>query len=143
MLSRIFVMWAAVLLLLSGGLLAIALLLCLVGLGTGGPDAELFFGAAILLGMPGIVSGLLGGLTLVSGQYLRRMRSGAFRLSVIVAVLRSLAIVALSGALYHATGSWRSGYVLLFLIPEIIVAIYLWKFRLTLNQVLDAADEEG
>jgi hypothetical protein len=129
MLSWIFVIWAAVLLLLSGSLLAIALLLWLVGLGTGGPSGVVGVVAAVLLGMPGIVGGLLGGLTLVSGQYLRRMRSGGFRLSVIVTVLRSLAIVALSGGLYHVTGSWRSGYVLLFLIPEIIVAIYLRKFR--------------
>jgi hypothetical protein len=129
MLSWIFVIWAAVLLLLSGGLLAIALLLWLVGLGTGGPSGVVGVVAAVLLGMPGIVGGLLGGLTLVSGQYLRRIRSGAFRLSMIVTVLRSLAIVALAVGLYRFNSSWSWGYVLLFLIPEIVVMIYLRKIR--------------
>jgi hypothetical protein len=128
MLSRIFVIWGTLLLLLSIGLLLISLLVWLIGSETGGPGGVVAIVMAFFLSMPGGVGGLLGILTIVSGQYLRRMQPWTLRLAVFTTVLRSLAIGALTVGLCRSSWSW--GYLLLFLIPEIVVMIYLRKVRI-------------
>jgi hypothetical protein len=128
-LSRVFVILGALLLLLAIGLLAIALLLWFAGWEKGGPSGIVAIMSAVLLSALGIIGGLLGILTIVSGAYLRRMQAWTWRLAVVTTALRSLAIGFLTVAFYYSTRSWQSSYVLLFLIPEIIVAIYLRKFR--------------
>jgi hypothetical protein len=126
-LSRLFVIWGALLLLLSIAILLIAWLYWVVDAdGTTG----VMRGVAVnVLSPPGIVAGLLGILTIISGAYFRRRRPWALDLVAFVTVLRSLAIVALSMWLYRINSPSASGQALLFLIPEIVVTIYLRKFR--------------
>jgi hypothetical protein len=128
-LSRVLVVWGILLLLLSIGLLLIASLFEGVATDRGGPSGIVALVMAGFLRTLGVVGEVLGGLTIVSGVYIRRLRPWTWWLAVVVTALRSLAIVALTVVFGYLTRSWLSGCVLLVLIPEIAVTVYLRKIR--------------